>query len=173
MAVGPGGPGVGGNNYVTPRSVSSGARTPQRMQHLGATGNAAAAARFSMGGSSTRGSAMGVKASKDSRPLPDQAWRKKAQGEIMYFLNAQGYQKVLAHTDFPLSSTDFKGIFDFLMKILIPSYEIPQRKLELELPQQLKSLGYNGPLSKSSFQVRKNKFSLLNTICSYCGFVVN
>ena len=161
MAVGPGGPGVGGNNYVTPRSVSSGARTPQRMQHLGATGNAAAAARFSMGGSSTRGSAMGVKASKDSRPLHDLAWRKKAQGEIMYFLNAEGYQKVLAHTDFPLSSTDFKGIFNFLMKILNPSYEgVPQRKLELELPQQLKSLGYNGPLSKSSFQVRKNTFSL-------------
>ena len=78
----------------------------------------------------------------------------------MYFLNAQGYQKVLAHTDFPLSSTEFKGIFDFLMKILIPRYEIPQRKLELELPKELKSLGYNGPLSKSSFQVRKNKFSL-------------
>lgn len=70
----------------------------------------------------------------------------------MHFLNAQGYQKVLAQTDFPLNSTDFKGVFDFLMKILIPSYEIPQGKLELELPQQLKSLGYNGPLSKSSFQ---------------------
>ena len=163
------GPGMGGNNYVTPRSVSSGARTPQRMQHLSVAGNVAAAARFSMGGSSTRGSAMGVKASKDSRPLHDQAWRKKAMNEIMYFLNAQGYHKILSQTDFPLNSTDFKGIFNFVMKILKPSYEIPPRKLELELPQQLKSLGYNGSLSKSSFQVSMNKVHLWDP----CKFDVN
>ena len=156
MAGGPG-PGTAKRSLVTPRSVSSG---PQRMHQIG--GMLTPDARFSLGGSSTRGSTMGVKATKDSRPLGDKAWQKKAISEIIYFLDTMNYVKALSQTDFPLNSTDFKGVFDFLVKVLIPLYEIQNvKKLELELPPLLKSLGYNGSLSKSCFQVCLSKSYIL------------
>ena len=162
MAPGPGT--AAGRNLVTPRSVSSG---PQRMSQIGVM--ATPDARFSLGGSSTRGSTMGVKATKDSRPLSDKAWQKKAINEIIYFLDTMNYQKALSQTDFPLNSTDFKGVFDFLIKVLIPLYEIQNvKKLELELPPLLKSLGYSGSLSKSSFQVCLSRnYTLLILFLTY------
>jgi hypothetical protein len=171
-------PGRGGHssNFVTPvRRSQSNTRTPQRIHQLQA--GAVQMGRISVGGSSARGSTIGVKAMKDSRlelgssevlsaelitfvfrPLSDKAWQRKAVEEIVYFLDESGYPKKLVASDFMersrvLNSTDFKGVFEFCMKIIKPTYEMPQRKLELELPATLKRMTYQGQLSKAQFQV--------------------
>ncbi len=154
-----------------PRSQSGGMRTPLRMGPGGGAGApfavglasasgasaAASAARYSMGGSSARGSTIGVKAVRDSRPLADKAWQKKAITEIMHFLAANHFPKQLGPGDFPLTSTNFKGIFEFLMRFFRPTYTIPAKQLELELPKQLREMGYQAQLSKASFQVSSEK----------------
>ncbi len=110
-------------------------RTPQRVLK---PHNPAAAARYSITGSGRKSSVSGRKssiggssikgtgaASRDSRQLGDKAFNAAAIDDIIRFLAAAGYAKALSHSDFPLNSTEFKGVFQFLMSIITDGeYEV-------------------------------------------------
>eukprot|EP00095_Tigriopus_kingsejongensis_P000398 snap_masked-scaffold19_size710362-processed-gene-1.2 protein:Tk00398 transcript:snap_masked-scaffold19_size710362-processed-gene-1.2-mRNA-1 annotation:"kinetochore protein ndc80 homolog" len=130
------------------RSSSAHSRTPV---------SALQANRYSM--SSNRGSHIGAKMVKDGRNLNDKAWQGRTVQEIMEFLSEFGYPKEMSASHFPLSTTDFKGVFEFLVNFIIPGYEIGAQRLELSLPNFLKQLGYPTQISKSSFQTLGTKHS--------------
>ena len=61
---------------------------------------------------------------------------------IVEFLDENQYPKALSANDFPLSSTEFKNVFTFAVNFIIPGYEITNNRIELELPNFLKEIGY-------------------------------
>ncbi|TRY75452.1 hypothetical protein TCAL_07102 [Tigriopus californicus] len=141
--------------FKTPRSASALSRTPSSVlkpSNLANTMN-----RYSM--SSNRGSHIGTKMVKDARNLNDKAWQSRTIQDIIGFVQEYGYPKELSPSDFPLSTTEFKGVFEFLVNFLIPGYEIGQQRLELVLPGFLKKIGYPTQVSKSCFQTLGTKHS--------------
>lgn len=96
---------------------------------------------------------------KDGRNLNDKAWQSRTIQEIIVFVQEYGYPKEMSPSDFPLSTTEFKGVFEFLINFLIPGYEIGQQRLELALPGFLKKIGYPTQVSKSCFQTLGTKHS--------------
>merc|ERR1719158_1600521 len=103
---------------------------------------------------SGRGSQIGAKGSKDTRPLNDSAFRQSQIRKILDFLRSAGYvNNSLTSKNFPLSSKEFAGVFNFLYNHIDPSVDqaLPLYRFEEEAPRLLKSLNYPTNLSKSSF----------------------
>ena len=64
-----------------------------------------------------RQSAIGTK----NRVMQDKAYQKEVERELVEFCLAQGYPNIhLSSSSFPLSSTEFKQMFAFLVRFLIP-----------------------------------------------------
>ncbi len=73
--------------------------------------------------------------------------------EIIEFCRNQNYPGILAANSFPLSSSEFRKLFEFLMQFLVPDFVMPKmQEMGLELPPLLKKLGYPGSVSKATFQ---------------------
>ncbi|XP_005358438.1 kinetochore protein NDC80 homolog [Microtus ochrogaster] len=88
---------------------------------------------------------------KDPRPLNDKAFIHECIKQLYKFLTENGYKYHLSIKSLQAPSTkDFLGIFAFLYGFLCPSYKIPDRKFEEEIPRIFKDLGYPFALSKSS-----------------------
>ena len=103
---------------------------------------------------SGRGSQIGAKGSKDTRPLNDSAFRQSQIRKILDFLRSAGYiNNSLTSKNFPLSSKEFVAVFSFLYNHIDPSVDqaLPLYRFEEEAPRLLKSLNYPTNLSKSSF----------------------
>ena len=66
-----------------------------------------------------RQSAIGTK----NRVMQDKAYQKVVERELVEFCLAQGYPNIhLSSSSFPLSSTEFKQMFAFLMRFLMPEF---------------------------------------------------
>ena len=77
-----------------------------------------------------RQSAIGMK----NRVMQDKAYQKEVERELVEFCLAQGYPNIhLSSSSFPLSSTEFKQMFAFLVRFLIPGL----RSLALFFPIRL------------------------------------
>jgi len=103
---------------------------------------------------SGRGSQIGAKGSKDTRPLNDNAFRQSQIRKILDFLRNAGYPNTsLTSKNFPLPSKEFIGVFNFIYRHIDPSVDqvLPSYKFEEEAPRLLKSLNYPTNLSKSNF----------------------
>jgi len=160
--------GAPGSHMKTPRSVSSGrSRTPVS---AGRSGGGAGAgplghrqnpSRLSMAAVGTSGSngrmnevgrqsAIGMK----NRVMQDKAYQKEVERELVEFCLAQGYPNIhLSSSSFPLSSTEFKQMFAFLVRFLIPDFNDLVTGFETTVPVTLKdTLGYPTHVSKQTFQ---------------------
>ena len=103
---------------------------------------------------SGRGSQIGAKGSRDTRPLNDQTYRQSQIRKILDFLRNFGYpNSSLTSKNFPLSSKEFVGVFNFLYRHIDPAVDqvLPMYKFEEDAPRLLKSLNYPANLSKSNF----------------------
>ena len=103
---------------------------------------------------SGRGSHMGARVIKDTRPLTDKAYQTEQIRKILDFLRANGYHNTsLTSKHFPLNSKEFVAVFNFLYSFLDPriSAKLPTVKFEEEALKVLKSLHYPGNLTKSNF----------------------
>ena len=90
---------------------------------------------------------------KDNRPLTDKGWQQEKLREIIDFCRTENYPGTLALNNFPLSSSEFRKLFEFLMRFLIPEFTMPKMQdMGTELPGMLKKIGYPGIVSKSTFQ---------------------
>jgi len=109
-----------------------------------------------MGGQrlSGRGSAIGAKGGKDTRPLTDKSYQQSQVRKILDFLRKNNYtNNALTSKHFPLSSKEFVSVFNFLYSFLQPDNltAIPYQRFEESILPLLKSLSYPGNLSKSNF----------------------
>jgi len=103
---------------------------------------------------SGRGSQIGAKGSKDTRPLNDNAFRQSQIRKILDFLRNSGYSNTsLTSKNFPLATKEFVSVFNFLYSHIDPSVDkvLPYYKFEEDAPRLLKSLNYPTNLSKSNF----------------------
>jgi len=143
-------------NAMTPSSSRSVSKrdtftTPQRVSQ--------APPRMSMGGTATkrasgRGSQMGARVLKDTRPLTDKSYQLEEIKKLLDFLRRNKYANTsLTSKHFPLNTKEFVNIFNFLYSFLDPriANKIPSAKFEEEALKTLKSLNYPGNLTKSSF----------------------
>merc|ERR1719175_331675 len=129
----------------------SSSRSPQRVSQ--------APPRMSMGGTATkrasgRGSQMGARVLKDTRPLTDKSYQLEEIKKLLDFLRQNKYANTsLTSKHFPLNTKEFVNIFNFLYSFLDPriTNKIPSAKFEEEALKTLKSLNYPGNLTKSSF----------------------
>jgi len=139
------------NDFMTPQRVTTSkksmASTERRMtnsaMHLGSHQRL-----------SGRGSQIGAKGSKDTRPLHDKTFRQSQIRKILDFLRMTNYPNTsLTSKHFPLSSKEFVMVFNFIYFHLDPSTDqvLPLHRFEEEVPKLLKSLNYPGNLSKSNF----------------------
>ena len=66
-----------------------------------------------------RQSAIGTK----QKVMQDKAYQKEVERELVEFCGAHGYPNInLSSSSFPLSSTEFKQMFAFLVRFLIPDF---------------------------------------------------
>ena len=90
---------------------------------------------------------------KDTRPLGEKPWQQEKTREIIDFCRNHQYPGTLMQNNFPLSSSEFRKLFEFLMQFLVPDFVMPKMQdMGLELPPLLKKLGYPGTISKATFQ---------------------
>jgi SMC interacting uncharacterized protein involved in chromosome segregation len=90
---------------------------------------------------------------KDNRPVTDKSWQQEKVREIVDFCQKHKYPGTLAYNNSPLSSAEFRKLFEFLMQFLVPDYSVPKvQDIGNELPGLLKKIGYPGAVSKSLFQ---------------------
>ncbi|KAM7180090.1 kinetochore protein NDC80 homolog isoform 1-T1 [Macrochelys suwanniensis] len=93
----------------------------------------------------------GTEKLKDPRPLHDQAYIQQCIRQLCEFLVENGYAQNVSMKSLQTPSTkDFFRIFAFIYVFLCPSYELPDSKIEEEIPKVFKELGYPFPLPKSS-----------------------
>ncbi|XP_061529325.1 kinetochore protein NDC80 homolog [Phycodurus eques] len=86
---------------------------------------------------------------KDARPLHDKAYVQQCIRRLHEFLTDQGYNVSPKTLQSP-STKEFVKIFEFIYRQLDPTFEMPNSKVEEEVPALLKSLRYPFVLSKSS-----------------------
>ncbi len=110
--------------------------------------------KSSVGGKSGAGGGV-----RDTRSLNDKAFQSAATEDVVRFLEEAGYHKVLPASAFPVGSTEFKAIFEFLIGFLIPGYEVPKKGFETAIPELLRKVGYPVQVSKSTFQTLGTKHS--------------
>ncbi|XP_030388721.1 kinetochore protein NDC80 homolog isoform X3 [Gopherus evgoodei] len=93
----------------------------------------------------------GTEKLKDPRPLHDKAYIQQCIRQLCEFLVENGYAQNVSVKSLQTPSTkDFFRIFAFIYTFLCPSYELPDSKIEEEIPKVFKELGYPFPLPKSS-----------------------
>ena len=142
-------------NAMTPSSSRSVSKrdtftTPQRVSQ--------APPRMSMGGTATkrasgRGSQMGARVLKDTRPLTDKSYQLEEIKKLLDFLRRNKYANTsLTSKHFPLNTKEFVNIFNFLYSFLDPriTNKIPSAKFEEEALKTLKSLNYPQVMAVSS-----------------------
>jgi len=102
---------------------------------------------------SGRGSQIGSKGGKDTRPLGDKAFQQSQVRKILDFLRQNNYQNdSLTSKHFPLSSKEFVLIFNFMYSYIDPRADVlPLTRFDEEVLKVLKTLHYPGNLSRSNF----------------------
>jgi len=103
---------------------------------------------------SGRGSQIGSKGGKDTRPLSDKVFQQTQVRKILDFLRMNGYPNdTLTSKHFPLSSKEFVCIFNFLYIFIDPRTDsvLPHTRFDEEVLKLLKILHYPGNLSRSNF----------------------
>merc|ERR1719342_784942 len=103
---------------------------------------------------SGRGSQIGSKGSKDTRPLSDKSFQHNQVKKILDFLRSSEYpNKSLTSKSFPLSSKEFVNVFNFMFQSIdVKSLEVlPHARFEEQIINVLKSLHYPVNLPKSTF----------------------
>ena len=90
---------------------------------------------------------------KDNRPLTEKSYQQEKTRDIVEFCRNENYPGTLAPNNFPLSSSEFRKLFEFLMQFMAPDFVMPKmQEMGIELPALLKKLGYPGTVSKATFQ---------------------
>ncbi|XP_029960827.1 kinetochore protein NDC80 homolog [Salarias fasciatus] len=93
----------------------------------------------------------GTEKIKDARPLHDKTFVQQCIRQLHDFLTEQGYPGPLAAKTLQSPSTkEFVKMFEFIYHQLDPAFEMPNSKVEEEVPAILKALRYPFVLSKSS-----------------------
>lgn len=88
---------------------------------------------------------------KDSRPLHDKAYIQQCIKQLCEFLSENGFPGTITVKALQSPSTkEFLKIFEFLMSLIDPTFQIPPVKVEEEVPRILRDMGYPFALSKSS-----------------------
>ncbi|KAG7490903.1 hypothetical protein JOB18_044267 [Solea senegalensis] len=88
---------------------------------------------------------------KDARPLHDKSYVQQCIRQLHEFLTDQGYPGTLSAKTLQSPSTkEFVKMFEFIYRQLDPTFEMPNSKVEEEVPAILKALKYPFVLSKSS-----------------------
>lgn len=103
---------------------------------------------------SGRGSNIGVKTVKDSRPLNDKQYQQLQIRKILDFLREHHYtNESLTSKNFPLSAKEFADIFNFLYSFTDPEtlQAIPYSRGEEHIVRIMKELNYTGTITKSNF----------------------
>ncbi|KAM7017660.1 kinetochore protein NDC80 homolog [Tautogolabrus adspersus] len=136
-------PSFGKLNIPKPQSVTSERRT----SFFGG--------RRTSGASMPRNSIMsgfgGTEKIKDARPLHDKSYVQQCIRQLHEFLTEQGYPGTLTAKTLQSPSTkEFVKMFEFVYRLLDPTFEMPNSKVEEEVPAILKALRYPFVLSKCS-----------------------
>ncbi|KAM4577400.1 kinetochore protein NDC80 homolog [Odontesthes bonariensis] len=93
----------------------------------------------------------GTEKIKDSRPLHDKSFVQQCIRQLHEFLTEQGYPGTLSAKTLQSPSTkEFVKMFEFIYRQLEPTFEMPNSKVEEEVPAILKALRYPFVLSKCS-----------------------
>ncbi|XP_017269183.1 kinetochore protein NDC80 homolog isoform X2 [Kryptolebias marmoratus] len=93
----------------------------------------------------------GTEKIKDARPLHDKSFVQQCIRQLHEFLTEQGYPGTLSAKTLQSPSTkEFVKIFEFIYRQLDPTFEMPNSKVEEEVPALLKALRYPFVLSKCS-----------------------
>ncbi|XP_031429237.1 kinetochore protein NDC80 homolog [Clupea harengus] len=88
---------------------------------------------------------------KDPRPLHDKAYIQQCIKQLCEFLSDNAFPGSITVKSLQSPSTkEFLKIFEFLMSLLDPTFQLPSVKVEEEVPRILRDLGYPFALSKSS-----------------------
>ncbi|XP_068594766.1 kinetochore protein NDC80 homolog, partial [Brachionichthys hirsutus] len=135
-------PSFGKLSIPKPQSVTSERRT----SFFGARTSGA-----SMPRNSTMSGFGGTEKIKDSRPLHDKSFVQQCIRQLHEFLAEHGYPGTLSTKTLQSPSTkEFVKMFEFIYRQLDPSFEMPNSKVEEEVPAILKALRYPFVLSKCS-----------------------
>ncbi|XP_041643741.1 kinetochore protein NDC80 homolog isoform X2 [Cheilinus undulatus] len=93
----------------------------------------------------------GTEKIKDARPLHDKSYVQQCIRQLHEFLTEQGYPGTLAAKTLQSPSTkEFVKMFEFIYRQLDQTFEMPNSKVEEEVPAILKALRYPFVLSKCS-----------------------
>lgn len=115
--------------------------------------------RTSFFGSRTSGAGMhgamsgfgGTEKIKDVRPLHDKSYVQQCIRQLHEFLTDQSFPGTLSSKTLQSPSTkEFVKMFEFIYRMLDPTFEMQNQKVEEEVPALLKSLRYPFVLSKCS-----------------------
>jgi len=131
-------------NFVTPQRIQPGrSSVVQSDRRLTGTGRL-----------SGRGSQVGAKVVKDTRPLSDKQFQQSQVRKILDFLRSEGYpNSSLTSKSFPLTTKEFVAVFNFIYSYIDPKTEsvLPSVRFEEDIMRLLKDLDYPGNLSRSNF----------------------
>lgn len=140
----------GSTESITRLSTAGGRYTPTR-SNLASSHIIAPPSASRMSFDAARGSSMGSKGRKDTRPIGDPAFKSRCIDKVMDFLENNGYEYgIQRRTLLTPSTKDFVNIFNFVYRYLDSSYVLPNR-FEEEIPRLLKLMAYPVQMSKSSF----------------------
>ncbi|XP_045891473.1 kinetochore protein NDC80 homolog [Micropterus dolomieu] len=93
----------------------------------------------------------GTEKIKDARPLHDKSYVQQCIRQLHEFLTEQGYPGTLSAKTLQSPSTkEFVKMFEFIYRLLDPTFEMPNSKVEEEVPAILRALRYPFVLSKCS-----------------------
>ncbi|XP_024131953.1 kinetochore protein NDC80 homolog [Oryzias melastigma] len=93
----------------------------------------------------------GTEKIKDARPLHDKSFVQQCIRQLHEFLTEQSYPGTLSTKTLQSPSTkEFVKMFEFIYRQLDPTFEMPNSKVEEEVPAILKALRYPFVLSKCS-----------------------
>lgn len=93
----------------------------------------------------------GTEKIKDVRPLHDKSYVQQCIRQLHEFLTDQGFPGPLSSKTLQSPSTkEFVKMFEFIYRLLDPTFEMANQKVEEEVPAILKALRYPFVLSKSS-----------------------
>ncbi|KAM3610208.1 uncharacterized protein V6R79_000677 [Siganus canaliculatus] len=135
--------------------VSRPSELPMRVQDSNRMSMVYATPQRTSGASMPRNSTMsgfgGTEKIKDTRPLHDKSFVQQCIRQLHEFLTEQSYPGTLSSKTLQSPSTkEFVKMFEFIYRQLDPTFEMPNSKVEEEVPAILKSLRYPFVLSKSS-----------------------
>ncbi|XP_029019821.1 kinetochore protein NDC80 homolog isoform X2 [Betta splendens] len=105
----------------------------------------------SMPRNSTMSGFGGTEKIKDARPLHNKSYVQQCIRQLHEFLTEQGFPGTLSVKTLQSPSTkEFVKMFEFIYRLLDPTFEMPNSKIEEEVPAMLKALRYPFVLSKCS-----------------------